>query len=166
MSTPTPTPPLRARPETRQRVGLGLALLGALVQTLGLRPDWFGLAYAEPVGLVQLLVFILGLGLVVFGGYLHLTARWNGVTPLPFLADVGLRLAVTGYMLTTIAALADILGFGSHPNPNEAYFGPWQAAGIVVGEILMLIGFLMAWPRGAHLAARPSDAPQTAESAL
>ncbi len=147
MSIPTTTPPLRARPETRQRLGLLLAVLGALVQTLGLRPDWVGMAYAAPVGLVQLLVFILGLGLVVFGGYLHLTARWNGVTPLPFWADVGLRLAFTGYLLTAIAALADILGFGSHPNPSEAYFGPWQAGGILVGEVLMLIGFLMAWPR-------------------
>ena len=147
MSTSTPTPPVRARPETRQRLGLLLAVLGALVQTLGLRPDWVGLAYAETVGLVQLLVFIFGLGLVVFGGYLHLTARWNGVARLPFWADVGLRLALTGYVLVAIAALADILGFGSHPNPSEAYFGPWQATGILVGEGLMLVGFLMAWPR-------------------
>ncbi len=149
MPEPIVDNPLRTRAETRRRLGLLLALLGTGVQTVGLRPDWFGLARAEAIGLLQLLVFISGLGLAVFGGWLHIAARWNGTSPMPFVADVGLRLAFTGYLLTAIAALADILGFGSHPNPSEAYFGPWQAAGILLGEGLILVGFLMAWPRRA-----------------
>ncbi len=147
MSNPETTSPLSLPPARRRQIGFWAYLLGLLVQTIGLKPAWFGLAHTATVGLMQLLVFISGLGLVIAGGYLEVTARWEGRQPLPFWPDVGLRLAFTGYLLTAIAALADILGFGSHPNPSEAYFGPWQAAGILVGEGLILAGFLMAWPR-------------------
>ncbi|NPA06630.1 MAG: hypothetical protein GXO54_04415 [Chloroflexi bacterium] len=144
------TPPdtgLPITPRGQARLGAGLALVGVFLYLLGWEPQWFGLDMApEQVGLVQLLVFIAGLGLLLFGGLVYVRARWNGGQPLPLRADLGLRIAATGYLLTGIAALADILGFGSHPNPREAYFGPWQLTGIYIGEALMVFGFLLAWP--------------------
>ncbi len=130
----------------RSRLGLSIVALGFLLYILAWEPQWFGLDMApDQIGLVQLLVFIAGLGLILFGGLIYMRARWNGHHPLPLRVDLGLRLAATGYLFTGIAALADILGFGSHPNPREAYFGPWQLTGIYIGEGLMLVGFLIAW---------------------
>ncbi|NPA26755.1 MAG: hypothetical protein GXO36_04060 [Chloroflexi bacterium] len=166
----TPETGLPITPQGRALLGGLLAALGLVLYLLGWEPQWFGLDMApDQVGLVQLLVFLIGLGLLLFGGIIYVRARWNGDAALPLRADLGLRLAATGYMFTVIAALADILGFGSHPNPREAYFGPWQLTGIYIGEGLMLAGFLLAWPwrrawpNGRSNAQTPDSAPHPSE---
>jgi len=42
--------------------------------------------------------------------------------------------------------MADIFGMGSHPLPGYPYFGPWQARGVEIGELLIMIGFVMLLP--------------------
>ena len=47
---------------------------------------------------------------------------------------------------SVFAGLADIFGLGSHPFPQVPYFGPWQAAGVLVGQGILKVGFVMMIP--------------------
>ena len=46
-----------------------------------------------------------------------------------------------------VSGMADIFGLGSHLLPNIPYFGPVQAAGVVIGITVIIIGFLMLIPQ-------------------
>jgi hypothetical protein len=129
----------------RVRNGLIITLAGFLVYLLGTDPGAFGLDRSPVTGFLQIAVFLIGLGLMCFGGYFGLNALWNG-TQKTIIADIGLRLVSTGYVVAVASGMADIFGFGSHPFPNVPYFGPWQAVGVMLGEVIIAIGFLMLIP--------------------
>jgi len=57
-----------------------------------------------------------------------------------------LRLVSTGYVISVFAGMADVFGMGTHPLPNVPYFGPVQATGVVLGEIVIGVGFLLLIP--------------------
>jgi hypothetical protein len=97
------------------------------------------------VGFVQIAVFLAGLGAICVGGYVGLLALWKG-RARSILADIGLRLVSTGYVIAVFAGMADVFGMGSQPLPGIPYFGPWQATGVVIGEVLIAIGFLLVIP--------------------
>jgi len=97
------------------------------------------------VGFVQIAVFLIGLGVICLGGYLGLLGLWKG-QPRSIVADIGLRLVSTGYVISIFAGMADVAGMGSQPLPGVPYFGPWQAVGVLIGEIQIAIGFLMLVP--------------------
>jgi hypothetical protein len=118
------------------------SLAGLFVFTVGARPDWFAWDRSPVVGFVQIAVFLAGLGMVCVGGYVGLLALWKG-RARSIVADIGIRLVSTGYVISVFAGLADIAGMGSQPLPGIPYFGPWQATGVLVGEIVIAIGFLM-----------------------
>ncbi|MBI5297029.1 MAG: hypothetical protein HY869_16240 [Chloroflexi bacterium] len=61
-------------------------------------------------------------------------------------ADIGLRLVGTGFVIAIFAGMADIFGMGSHSLPNVPYFGPVQATGVLIGEIVIALGFLLMVP--------------------
>jgi hypothetical protein len=42
--------------------------------------------------------------------------------------------------------MADVFGFGNQPFPEIPYFGPWQAMGVMAGEIIIALGFLLLIP--------------------
>jgi len=42
--------------------------------------------------------------------------------------------------------MADIFGLGSQPLPMVPYFGPWQAGGELIGQIVIAVGLLMTIP--------------------
>ncbi len=129
----------------RVRNGLAITLIGFLVYLLGTNPGAFGLDRSPVTGFLQIAVFLIGLGLMCFGGYYGLNALWNGKEKT-IVADIGLRLVSTGYVVAVASGMADIFGFGSHPFPNVPYFGPWQAVGVMAGEAIIAIGFLMMIP--------------------
>jgi hypothetical protein len=62
------------------------------------------------------------------------------------MSDIGSRLVWTGYVVTVFAGLADIFGMGSQSFPNVPYFGPWQASGVLIGQGIIAIGFLLLIP--------------------
>lgn len=137
-----PTTPL---PVNRVRVGLGLTIIGFIIYLIGVRPDLFNLDRSPVIGFVQIAVFLVGLAVICLGGYICLMALWKGqVTSIA--ADIGLRLVSTGYVVCVFAGMADIFGFGSHPFPIIPYFGKIQAFGVLGGEIVIAIGFLMLVP--------------------
>jgi hypothetical protein len=129
------------------RLGLGLAIsvFGLFVFVLGLNPGLFGLDRSPVVGFVQIAVFLVGLAVICLGGYLTLTALWQGQEKT-IAADIGYRTVATGYVVAFASGMADVFGFGSQPFPSTPYFGQWQALGVMVGEIFIIIGFLLMIP--------------------
>lgn len=131
----------------RMRLGLGIVLLGLFIFLLGLNPGLFGLDRSPVIGFVQISVFLFGLALICFGGYVALNILWNGEEK-SIAADIGFRLVSTGYVICVTSGMADIFGFGNHPFPAVPYFGPWQATGVMIGEVIIILGFLLfiPWP--------------------
>ena len=140
------TTPLAGLPSRfRIRIGLFITLLGLLVFLVGARPAFFGLDRSPVVGFVQISVFLVGLAAICIGGYISLMAFWrNGDRTIP--ADFGTRLVTTGYVIAVFCGMADVFGFGTQLRPQVPFFGPWQAAGVQVGEAVIAIGFLLLIP--------------------
>jgi len=142
MSDTIPRSPAR---RFRLRIGLGTVILGLIIFVLGAQPSLFGMDRSPVTGFVQIAVFLVGLALICMGGYITLNTLWNG-RQKSIAADVGLRLVATGYVISVASGMADIFGFGTHRFPAIPYFGPWQAVGVIIGEILITIGFFLLIP--------------------
>lgn len=136
-------------PKWRVRIGLTTTLIGFLVFLLGARPALFGLDRSPVVGFIQIAVFLVGLATICLGGYSSLAALWKPGTH-SIAADIGLRLVATGYLICVFTGMADVFGFGSQPPPQVPYFGPWQARGVEIGEIVIAAGFLLLIPYNHH----------------
>jgi len=129
----------------RLSVSLVVALLGLLFFTIGAKPDLFGWDRSPVVGFVQIAVFLAGLAFICFGGYIGILALWWG-RERTIMSDIGSRIVGTGYVIAFFAGMADVFGMGSQPPPQVPYFGPWQAAGVLIGQIIIAIGFLLFIP--------------------
>ena len=129
----------------RIRFGLVVVLLGLLVFILGINPGMFGVDRSPVVGFVQIAVFLVGLAIICMGGYIGLLALW-GSNQRSIAADIGMRLVSTGYVISVFAGMADVFGMGTHLLPDVPYFGPVQATGVVLGEIVIAVGFLLLIP--------------------
>lgn len=131
--------------EFRLRMGLVIVILGLLIFTLGVEPSLFRLDRSPVVGFVQIAVFLVGLAIICLGGYVTLNTLWNGKEK-SIAADIGYRLVSTGYVIAAVSGMADVFGFGSQPFPSIPYFGPWQATGVLFGQIMIAIGFFLLIP--------------------
>ena len=140
-----------------RRFGLVLTSLGLLVSLLGAEPGWFGLDNSEAVGFVQVGVISLGLLLICLGGSLALDSLWPSYWR-SISADIGLRIAWSGLILAMVAAMADVFGLGTRPLATSfTFFGPWQARGVMIGEILILVGFFMMIPFNQEVPPPPTE---------
>ncbi len=141
---PTEPSGLQANP-SRLRAGLIAAVFGLFVFTVGAKPNYFGWDRSPVVGFVQISVFLTGLAILCLAEYVGLLGLWRGRLR-SIVADLGVRIVGTGYVIAFFSGLADILGMGSQPLPGVPYFGPWQAIGVVIGEIMVAADFLMMVP--------------------
>jgi hypothetical protein len=140
----------------RIRAGLILTLIGLLVFLVGARPSLFGVDRSPVIGFVQIAVFLIGLAIICIGGYISLMSLWKNRQP-SIAADFGLRLVATGYVICVFTGMADVFGVGSHPLPGIPYFGPWQARGVEIGQMIIGIGFLMLIPYGHIRNGKPPE---------
>jgi hypothetical protein len=129
----------------RVRLGLATLIVGWLIFILGVYPSIFGLDRSPVVGFVQISVFLFGLALLCIGGNITLSALW-GERQKSIAADIGYRMVATGYLISAASGLADVFGFGSQPFPAVPYFGQYQASGVIIGIIIIIIGFLLLIP--------------------
>ena len=129
----------------RIRTSLITVAVGLLIFTIGAKPGWFGWDRSPTVGLIQIAVFLVGLALICLGGFVGLVALW-GKEQRSIVADIGLRLVGTGYVIAVFTGMADVFGMGSQTLPDIPYFGPWQAAGVLIGQVIIAVGFLMLIP--------------------
>jgi Zn-dependent protease with chaperone function len=140
------TTPLADDPSSpRVIVSIAITLIGLLIFVIGAKPDWFGWDRSPVVGFVQIAVFLVGLAIICFGGYVGLLTLWWG-RERTIVSDIGSRLVATGYVIAVFAGLADIFGMGSQSFPQVPYFGPWQATGVLIGQTIIALGFLLFIP--------------------
>jgi hypothetical protein len=145
-STPVETAPGADDPfAPRIFVSVAATFLGLLIFIIGAKPDWFGWDRSPVVGFVQIAVFLVGLAIICLGGYIGLLTLWWG-HERTIVADIGTRLVGTGYVIAVFAGLADIFGMGSQSFPQVPYFGPWQASGVLIGQGIIILGFLLFIP--------------------
>jgi hypothetical protein len=139
-------PPEESTPSrVRIRIGLILTLIGLLIFLVGARPALFRLDRSHVVGFVQIAVFLIGMAIICLGGYISMMAYWrNGDRTIP--AEIGTRLVTTGYLIAVFSGMADVFGFGTQLRPRVPFFGPWQATGVQLGEVVIAIGFLLLIP--------------------
>jgi hypothetical protein len=128
----------------RIRSGLILTLVGFFVFLLGSRPSVFGLDRSPVIGFVQIAALLLGLGIICIGAYISMIGLWKN-SPISIFAEIGMRLVSTGFVIAVVAGMADVFGLGSHPLPKP-FFGPWQAIGVQIGELVIAIGILLMVP--------------------
>jgi hypothetical protein len=137
----------------RIKFSIVVTLIGFLIFVIGAKPDWFGWDRSAVVGFVQIAVFLAGLALICLGGYIGLLTLWQG-GERTIVADIGTRLVGTGYVIAVFAGLADIFGMGSQSFPQVPYFGPWQSTGVLIGQGIIALGFLLFIPfhlqKGIH----------------
>jgi hypothetical protein len=133
----------------RIRFSLIAVGVGLFVFMVGAKPKWFEVDRSPVVGFVQISVFLIGLAMICLGGYVGLTALW-GKDQRSIIADIGLRLVGTGYVIAVFTGMADVFGLGTQPLPNDPYFGPWQSSGVLIGQIVIALGFLMTIPYHFH----------------
>jgi hypothetical protein len=129
----------------RVRVGLSMTILGLLTFVFGAEPGLIGQDRSPVLGYLQISVFLVGLAIMCLGGYICINGLWNG-KPRTIAADIGLRLVGTGYVIAFASGLADLFGFGSQQGTLAAYFGPWQMRGVLLGEGIIALGFLLLIP--------------------
>ncbi len=134
----------------RVRFGLAVTLFGLFVFLIGTKPAWFGLQRTSTVGFVKISVFLVGLAIICIGGYTSLWGMWKGLERT-IAADIGLRMVATGYVIAVFSGMADVFGMGSQPLPQVPYFGPIQALGVLLGEILIALGFLLLIPYRSYM---------------
>ena len=129
----------------RIRLGMILMVIGFVIFLIGAVPDLFGLDRSPVIGFVQIAVFLFGLAIICLGGYISLNGLWNN-QPKTILADIGLRLVSTGFVIAVISGMADVFGSGTQLSPQIPYYGPWQAMGVLIGEAVIVLGFIFQVP--------------------
>jgi len=131
---------------TRINIGLGIAFAGFLIFLLGADPDLVGLDRSLYIGFAQTATFSTGLAILCLGGYLSFKACQLADRIQSLAQDIGVRLVATGYLVSLISGMADVFGFGTQSWPSLPFFGPRQAAGVIAGEIIIAVGFILYMP--------------------
>jgi hypothetical protein len=128
----------------RIRNGLMVTLIGFFIFLLGARPSIFGLDRSPIIGFVQIAALLLGLGIICIGAYICMIGLWKN-SPISIAAEIGMRMVATGFVIAVVAGMADVFGLGSHPL-SKPFFGPIQALGVQIGELVIASGILLMVP--------------------
>lgn len=126
-------------------VGIALGALGIVLALMGLFPGVTGVEPTIGIGIVQVLLLLVGYGLLILGALIYVKFTFYLDVPPNLTQQVGIRLALTGLLFAALAGLADILGFGSHlrTQASDIFLGELQAFGILASFTLSSIGVLL-----------------------
>lgn len=122
-----------------------LFIIGLALSAIALGAELLGLDLTPGFGMVQMLQLLIGLTCLTFAGYLRIHSLRPADAPRSLQADIGIRLGATGLVFAFIAGWADLIGIGTHVNPEFArpHVGPLQLGGLIVGLIMITIGLLL-----------------------
>ena len=127
------------------QVGIAVAVLGGVVTLIGLFPSITGLEPSAGAGVLQIIVILNGFAILIFGVYLFVKATYYPGVKHNLAQQIGLRLSMTGLVISVVAGLADVLGYGSQPPglDQRPFLGMWQAVGLIGGFIIASLGVIV-----------------------
>jgi hypothetical protein len=127
------------------QVGIAVAVLGGVVTLIGLFPSVTGLEPSAGVGVLQIMVILNGFAILIFGVYIFVQATYYPGVKHNLAQQIGLRLSMTGLVISVVSGLADVLGYGSQPpGPDQRPFlGAWQTVGLIGGFIIASLGVII-----------------------
>ncbi|MEM7113064.1 MAG: hypothetical protein AAF614_11570 [Chloroflexota bacterium] len=122
-----------------------LVVLGVLLSGLALSAELLGLDITPGFGIVQMLPLLLGISCLTLAIYLYLQSLRPLDTPRSLQADIGVRLTATGLVFAYVAGLSDLMGVGTHLQPNfeRPFVGPLQLGGLLLGVAIIIVGLLL-----------------------
>lgn len=124
---------------------LGLFIVGLALVLFAVLTDPLNLGRTPSFGAVQMFLFLLGLTFLTVALYLFLQRRRPNDIRQSLQASIGVRLSATGLVLAYVCGLSDLIGIGTHVQPefNRPYVGPLQFAGLGVGVAAIVIGMIL-----------------------
>ncbi len=127
------------------QVGIALGALGIIIALMGLFPGLTGVPETPGIGVVQVLMLLVGYGLLVFGALIYLRFTFFLRTRSTLAQQIGIRLTLTGLLFAALSGLADIFGFGSHlrTDSSDIFFGSLQAVGLLACLLISSAGVLL-----------------------
>ncbi|NDJ33483.1 MAG: hypothetical protein GYB64_02355 [Chloroflexi bacterium] len=125
------------------QLGVFAVVLGGVVLFLAFFPYAVDADFTPGIGLSQILGILTGTFLLVAGAYLFVYALLHRGRPDSLLADIAIRMGMTGLVFAFAATLADLLGFGSHIASEGSLFGWLQALGMMAGFIFAALGVFL-----------------------
>jgi hypothetical protein len=119
-------------------LGLALVVTAAIVEIYHLGPT-------PGFGVLQTLVFLLGVTALTAAGYLYLSKLRPSDAPRSLQADIGIRLSLTGLVLSYVCGFADLIRIGTHVQPefDRPFIGPLQLGGLLLGLLVILAGMVL-----------------------
>lgn len=143
--------------------GLSVAVLGVVIALMGLFPSIIGLEATPGVGVLQILVVLVGMGLLIGGAFIFVQSTFYPHIRHNLAQQIALRLSMTGLVVSIASGLADVLGFGSHPvglETQRPLLGPYQMAGLIAGFFIASFGVLIFVLMGDH----PNDPEESGDT--
>ncbi len=127
------------------QLGIALGALGAILVLMGLFPGVTGITPTDNIGIVQVAAILVGFALLVMGALIYVKFTFYAHTPSTLVQQIGTRLALTGLVFAALSGMADILGFGSHPQSadSDAFLGQLQSIGMIGSFVVSALGVLV-----------------------
>lgn len=123
--------------------GITLGALGTVLMLMGLFPGVTGITPGEGIGIVQFSAIVSGAVLLNIGAIFYIKSTLYSGRPDNLTQQVCIRLSYTGLVLAGFTGLADYLGFGSHGDEGASFFGPLQAAVVLLFLMIAAVGVLL-----------------------
>lgn len=131
--------------ENYGQICITIGTLGVVITLIGLFPGIIGLEAAEGIGVLQVLVILLGFGILFIAAYLFAKQAFYPGQPTTLAQDIGTRLTMTGLLIAAAAGLADVLGFGTHitGDYDRPLLGQLQALFFIGGILIASSGVVI-----------------------
>lgn len=144
------------------QLGIMVILLGAVVALTGFFPGVMGLEAARGIGVLQALAILAGFGGLIGGAYIYVKVTYYLNQKNTLAQRIAVRLSLTGLLISAATGLADVLGFGSHPQIatiQRPLVGTYQLVGMFVGFAIASFGVIIYTLMGDH-----DEPPSTPDS--
>lgn len=130
-----------------------LIVLGIVLVIGALVADPIGLDLTPGFGVLQTLALLMGITLLTIAIYLYLLEVRPLGSPRSLQADIGIRLSLTGLVLSYVTGFADLIRIGTHVQPEfeRPFIGPLQFGGLALGLLVLVAGMILYYTsRGAR----------------
>jgi len=120
-------------------------VLGLVFVGLALGAEVLGLDLTPGFGMVQMLQVLVGLTFLTAAGFLRIHSLRAADAPRSLQADIGVRLGATGLVFAYTLGWADLIGIGTHVNPDfeRPFVGPLQLGGLILGIVMIMAGIVL-----------------------